>query len=75
MVVLQDRYPWLEDPQLDILNVSEEMNKLQVLRDTKSKLLEEMHKYKGLKPDIGLASQQLVDIKRELKSLNENYFQ
>lgn len=51
-------------------NISKEVEKLRILKDTKEKLVEELSVYQDLKPDISEATQQLAHIKEEHKKMS-----
>lgn len=57
----------MKDPELDLPNITKEIDMLRSLRDTREKFIQELSVYEGLQPDLKEASQQLADIKEEHK--------
>ncbi|CAH1099766.1 unnamed protein product [Psylliodes chrysocephalus] len=70
VVKFEKKYPWLKDPMFNLPNISKEVEKLRILKDTKEKLVEELSVYQDLKPDISEATQQLAHIKEEHKKMS-----
>ncbi|XP_025831237.1 uncharacterized protein LOC108742377 [Agrilus planipennis] len=69
----EEKYPWLKNPELDLNNITKEIQALNQLKEKKIKLMKEMDVYQGLKPDITEAREQLEDIKKKYNELNNSF--
>lgn len=73
--MLQKRYPWLKDPALNLLVISEEIESLKKTKEKENKLSTELASYKGLEPNIGEARSQLSQIRSDYENLTKNVLQ
>lgn len=73
--MLQKKYPWLKDDDLDLPNIAKEIDMLKNLQGTREKLVQELSFYGGLKPDLKEAAQQLAEIKEEHRRFVLNKFE
>ncbi|XP_017778238.1 PREDICTED: uncharacterized protein LOC108563922 isoform X2 [Nicrophorus vespilloides] len=65
----EKKYPWLRDSQHNLLNVMHEIDTLNSLQEQKKKLVEELNLFRGLRPDIQEASQQVIQIKKKYEQM------
>lgn len=70
---IQKKYPWLKDPEINLPNISKEIDTLRNLKEEKNKLVKELSVYQELKPDIKEAAQQLANLKLENKNFSSMF--
>lgn len=63
----------MKNSQLNLPDISEQIEKLNNLRYTKEKLVEDLAIYKGLKPDIAQANKQLKEVKQEYEKTMKEF--
>lgn len=64
----------MKDPKYDLFTISKEIEVLTSLREKKATLEEEISMYKGLKPNIKEANQQLAAARAEYEEINKRIF-
>lgn len=63
----------MKDPEINLPNISKEIDTLRNLKEEKNKLVKELSVYQELKPDIKEAAQQLANLKLENKNFSSMF--
>lgn len=69
--LLQNKYPWLSNPEYNMLSIQEEIKKLYHLQDEVDKLKSKTECYCDLSPDMLIAKNQLSKIKIEYEKISK----